>query len=125
VIDQQTNNTTMQDVNYTAYSFTCKASDYYQYFKLVITAIGNSNQALQLSELSLNYTSDMCAEKGHQWSEGVCTVCGASHTDHSGGTATCIQKAVCEVCGGSYGSYGSHTGGTANCGYAAVCDVVP
>lgn len=89
VIDKQIDNKTIQDVNHTAYSFTCKASDYYQYFKLVITAIGDSNQALQLSELSLNYASDMCAEKGHVWSEGVCTVCGASHTGHTGGTATC------------------------------------
>jgi hypothetical protein len=42
-IDTQTDNKTIQDVNYTAYSFSCNDSDYYQYFKLEITALGDSN----------------------------------------------------------------------------------
>ena len=28
-----------------------------------------------------------------------------------GGTATCTEKAVCEVCGASYGEFGEHTWG--------------
>ncbi len=32
-------------------------------------------------------------------------------TVHSGGTATCTEKAVCEVCGASYGEFGEHTWG--------------
>ena len=58
---------------------------------------------------------------GHTWSEGydhngsyhwhVCTVCRAEgrHYSHSGGTRTCTEKAVCEVCGTSYGSYAAHS----------------
>ncbi len=42
---------------------------------------------------------------------------------HTGGTATCTQKAVCEVCGEEYGELAAHTGGTATCTQKAVCTV--
>ncbi len=47
----------------------------------------------------------------HHWKE--CDVCGARVDEgaHSGGTATCTEKAVCEVCGASYGELGEHTWG--------------
>ena len=41
----------------------------------------------------------------------ACKRCGA-HVDeaaHSGGTASCEAKAVCEVCGAEYGEYAAHT----------------
>ena len=44
------------------------------------------------------------------------------HT-HTGGNATCTDKAVCEVCGKEYGSTLSHRGGTATCTEAAVCEL--
>ena len=36
--------------------------------------------------------------------------CGAviEQEKHSGGTATCAEKAVCETCGGEYGAFGAH-----------------
>lgn len=36
--------------------------------------------------------------------------CGAitEREKHSGGTATCAEKAVCETCGGAYGAFGAH-----------------
>ena len=35
--------------------------------------------------------------------------CGATEIqDCSGGTATCIEKAVCDLCGGSYGGFAAH-----------------
>ncbi|MBR6187238.1 MAG: hypothetical protein IKQ41_13390 [Clostridia bacterium] len=43
--------------------------------------------------------------------------------DHSGGTATCTQKAVCEKCGHEYGALAEHTGGTATCTEKAKCEV--
>ena len=45
------------------------------------------------------------------WKE--CDVCGARVDEgaHSGGTATCTEKAVCDVCGASYGELGEHTWG--------------
>ena len=35
----------------------------------------------------------------------------AIHTKHTGGTATCTKKAVCEFCGEKYGEYASHNYG--------------
>ena len=77
----------------------------------------------------------------------------AIHTNHTGGTATCTKKAVCDFCGEEYGEYASHnygdkyesdgtyhwkkcqnegcdattkkeahTGGTATCTKKAVCE---
>ena len=43
--------------------------------------------------------------------------------DHSGGTATCIAKAVCEKCKAEYGEYAAHKGGTATCTEKAVCEI--
>lgn len=61
------------------------------------------------------------ASEAHEWSDGVCSECGyaCTHTDgdknhvcdycgktisdHTGGKATCKDKAVCEVCGKAYG----------------------
>lgn len=49
--------------------------------------------------------------------------CGAmkDKTEHSGGTATCTEKAECEVCGASYGEL-AHTGGEATCLAKAKCE---
>ena len=41
-------------------------------------------------------------EEKHNWADGKCTVCDYSCT-HTGGTATCSQLAVCELCGSRYG----------------------
>lgn len=45
-----------------------------------------------------------------------------AHT-HTGGAATCTQKAACTLCGLEYGELLPHTGGTASCTAKAVCDV--
>lgn len=42
-------------------------------------------------------------EANHTWEDGVCTVCGYA-CQHSGGTATCTDLAVCATCGESYGN---------------------
>ena len=42
---------------------------------------------------------------------------------HTGGTATCTERAVCEVCKEPYGELAAHTGGTATCTERAVCEV--
>lgn len=49
----------------------------------------------------------------HTWQEGVCIHCGEG-CQHTGGTATCISKATCTLCGFEYGqlSQTNHTGGT-------------
>ena len=42
------------------------------------------------------------AEENHEWDNGVCTECGHVCV-HTGGTATCTAKAVCDICGTEYG----------------------
>lgn len=44
----------------------------------------------------------------HTWEKGVCTLCAYRCVSHTGGTATCVKKAECEICGEEYGNYGSH-----------------
>ena len=53
------------------------------------------------------------AKENHSWENGVCTECGYECT-HSGGTATCHTKAVCDACHNEYGEYNAdnHDGGT-------------
>ena len=59
-----------------------------------------------------------CQEKA------TCTVCGYKYgvtANCSGGTATCQQKAICKWCNQEYGSLASHNGGTATCTQKAIC----
>ena len=37
-----------------------------------------------------------------------CDVCGKKMSDHTGGTATCKEKATCTICGQKYGSLAAH-----------------
>lgn len=40
----------------------------------------------------------------------TCTLCEYEKSEaHSGGTASCIQKAVCEICGQEYGEFAAHS----------------
>ena len=50
------------------------------------------------------------AEEAHEWENGVCAECGYE-CQHDGGTATCTEKAVCDICGEEYGEVNaaSHT----------------
>ena len=53
------------------------------------------------------------AKENHSWENGICTECGYGCA-HSGGTATCHTKAVCNACHNEYGEYNAdnHDGGT-------------
>ena len=44
----------------------------------------------------------------------LCDICDATLSEHTGGEATCKDKAVCDYCGKEYGDFDSdkHTGGT-------------
>ena len=41
-------------------------------------------------------------EEAHDWTNGVCSECGYE-CQHDGGTATCADKAVCDICREKYG----------------------
>ena len=47
------------------------------------------------------------ANEPHEWKNGKCSECGYACL-HSGGTATCTEKAVCEICNQSYGDLAPH-----------------
>ena len=54
-----------------------------------------------------------CVNKGY--TEYTCIHCGNTYRDnetsalgHTGGTATCVEKAVCTRCGETYGRFGAH-----------------
>ena len=44
---------------------------------------------------------EVVPEEDHEWENGTCTEC-SYVCQHSGGKATCTEKAVCEICGESY-----------------------
>ena len=51
------------------------------------------------------------AEEAHEFTNGACSECGYGCA-HTGGTATCTEKAICELCGQQYGEKNAdnHTG---------------
>lgn len=51
------------------------------------------------------------ATESHEWKDGVCTECGYV-CEHTGGTATCTEKATCTICGQQYGELKAHTWNT-------------
>ena len=53
------------------------------------------------------------AKEVHEWENGVCSECEYT-CSHTGGTATCVEKAVCTVCQSAYGAVNpnNHTGKT-------------
>ena len=80
-------------------------------------------------------------EEEHTIVDGVCTICYYG-CKHSGGTATCIEKAICTTCGEEYGEMlahedndhdhkcdtcekelSTHTGGAASCKEKATCTI--
>ena len=55
--------------------------------------------------------ADITNEEDHIWVDGHCSVCGYDCI-HTGGNATCTQKAVCDICHIEYGEINAdnHTG---------------
>lgn len=55
--------------------------------------------------------TEVSTEESHNWGNGKCSVCDYP-CNHTGGTATCSQLAVCDICGSQYGDYDAdnHTG---------------
>ena len=55
-----------------------------------------------------NHICDICGKTISEHKDAdnnhICDYCNKKISDHSGGTATCIAKAVCEICKESYGS---------------------
>lgn len=59
--------------------------------------------------LGHDFTGNWSNDGTHHWHK--CSRCDKTDDkiEHSGGTANCKSKAICEVCGGEYGEIGDHT----------------
>ena len=89
-----------------------------QYFANVSGTEKYSAEEIVLPALTHNWsaesvTAPTCTEAGY--TTQICSNCGASATvnevpatGHQGGSATCVEKAVCAVCGEAYGSFAEH-----------------
>ena len=62
----------------------------------------------QHEDADKNHICDICGKTISEHKDAdnnhICDYCDQKISDHSGGTATCIAKAVCEICKESYGS---------------------
>jgi len=59
----------------------------------------------------------------HSKTYECCDAVVVAEGNHTGGTATCEDKAVCSVCSAEYGTLAAHKGGTASCTEKAKCSV--
>lgn len=90
-----------------------------------LTVEGKDTEFPVSSDTLLPYTAEICAHEistAHtyatlasleftsicEFSDGVCVTCGYECTAHTGGTATCTEKAKCEICGTEYGELSEH-----------------
>lgn len=77
------------------------------------SACGNKKEQAAHADGNKDHKCDICgirmsecadANKDHK-----CDICGKKLSDHTGGTATCKEKATCTLCGQKYGEFASHT----------------
>ena len=87
--------------------FLMKEDTFRAYVNMVNITIGNKEFTKDTNKvvISAEGYKDLVLEVGKDYK----TV--AIHTKHTGGTATCTKKAVCEFCGEEYGEYASHNYG--------------
>ena len=73
--------------------------------------VTDSNATITVPKDVHSFSEEWSYDAANHWH--ACTVAG--HTDkknegpHTGGTATCSAKAVCEVCGQAYGGFAAHS----------------
>lgn len=65
------------------------------------TSNGNGTHTRACKRDSAHTETKSCADADR---DHMCDACGQTISGHSGGTATCTAKAVCSVCGQSYGA---------------------
>ena len=85
------------------YNFNCELVRYDFEIKKGVKASDIKTPTIMLVEINEGTVSSMCI--------------------HSGGKASCTEKAVCEKCGEAYGDFLPHKGGKATCDRKAVCTV--
>ena len=60
-----------------------------------------------------DHKCDVCGKQLSECADNdndhLCDICSKKLTDHTGGTASCVKKAVCDTCGKEYGELASHS----------------
>lgn len=67
----------------------------------------------ECADVNKDHKCDLCGKTLSECADGnkdhKCEVCGKQLTVHTGGTATCTEKATCSICGQEYGELAAHT----------------
>ena len=67
----------------------------------------------ECADVNKDHKCDLCgktlSECADDNKDHKCDVCGKQLTVHTGGTATCTEKATCSICGQEYGELAAHT----------------
>ena len=67
----------------------------------------------ECADVNKDHKCDLCGKTLSECADGnkdhKCDVCGKQLTVHTGGTATCTEKATCSICGQEYGELAAHT----------------
>ena len=78
-------------------------SDMARWIQTIIPEISSGLRPQRPTNRNINAVERQSLQKeDHQWKNGVCKTCNYA-CKHSGGTATCKEKAVCAICGIRYG----------------------
>ena len=87
--------------------FLMKEDTFRAYVNMVNITIGNKEFTKDTNKvvISAEGYKDLVLEVGKDYKKV------AIHTKHTGGTATCTKKAVCDFCGEEYGECASHNYG--------------
>ena len=81
---------------------TVTINDGHTFGKWISNGDGTHTRKCTVDGCTTGIESENCrdADKDHK-----CDLCGKKLTDHTGGKATCKDKAICEVCGETYGEF--------------------
>ena len=67
----------------------------------------------ECADVNKDHKCDLCGKTLSECADvnkdHKCDVCGKQLTVHTGGTATCTEKATCSICGQEYGELAAHT----------------
>lgn len=83
----------------TDYTTNAAGIDMFKAEQKTLTVSYSKNGGTKTADITITVTNDHKDEnKDHK-----CEICGATVSEHAGGEATCISKAICEYCGNEYG----------------------
>ena len=87
------------------------SSDAYTHWHACVVCGRKADEAAH-ADTDKDHNCDICGKTLSECADGnkdhKCDVCGKQLTVHTGGTATCTEKATCSICGQEYGDLAAH-----------------